>query len=139
MTITGSPGGTFSATPAGLSINSATGEINPSASTLGNYTVHYQIAAGGNGCTTGVNATFAVSITTGPSTTFTKNDLSCFQNSTGQIVITGVGGTAPYTYSIDNGTNYSSPVPAGTFNNLSAGVYKVRVKDNNGCESKPVQ
>ncbi len=139
VTITGSPGGTFSATPAGLSINSSTGEINPSASTLGNYTVHYQIAAGGNGCTTNVDATFAVSITTGPSTTFTKNDLSCFQNSTGQIVITGVGGTAPYTYSIDNGTNYSSPVPTGTFNNLSAGTYKVRVKDNNGCESKSVQ
>ena len=87
----------------------------------------------------GANNTSSITINSVPTTSFTKNDLSCFQNSTGQIVITCSGGTAPYTYSIDNGTNYSSPVPTGTFNNLSAGTYKIRVKDNNGCESKPVQ
>ena len=41
-TITGASGGVFSSTPGGLSINSATGEIDLSASTLGNYVVRYQ-------------------------------------------------------------------------------------------------
>jgi len=40
-TITGLPGGTFSATPAGLSINSLTGTIDLSLSALGAYTLSY--------------------------------------------------------------------------------------------------
>ncbi|MCW1149240.1 hypothetical protein OJ995_13530, partial [Flavobacterium sp. TH16-21] len=40
-------GSIYSATPAGLSINSSTGEINPSASTPGTYTVSYLVPASG--------------------------------------------------------------------------------------------
>lgn len=40
-TISGTPGGTFTSTPAGLSINSSTGQINVGASTAGTYTVTY--------------------------------------------------------------------------------------------------
>ncbi len=40
-TITGLPGGTFSSTPAGLSINSSTGTINLLSSVLGSYTLTY--------------------------------------------------------------------------------------------------
>lgn len=68
--------------------------------------------------------------------TATKNDLSCFQNGTGQIVVTGSGGTAPYTYSINNGANYQV---SNTFSGLSAGTYSIRVKDANGCQSNAVQ
>jgi gliding motility-associated-like protein len=39
--LTGLPGGTFSASPTGLSINGATGTINLSASSTGTYTVSY--------------------------------------------------------------------------------------------------
>ncbi|SCY72889.1 choice-of-anchor L domain-containing protein [Flavobacterium caeni] len=39
------PGGTYTATPAGLSINSATGDIDPSASTPGSYLVDYVLPA----------------------------------------------------------------------------------------------
>lgn len=81
----------------------------------------------------------AISLCTTPATSFTKNDVQCFNTSTGQIVITASGGTVPYTYSIDNGANYSSPVPTGTFNNLPIGTYKIRVKDASGCESRFVQ
>ncbi|HEX7906147.1 MAG TPA: hypothetical protein VF487_19875, partial [Chitinophagaceae bacterium] len=59
VTITGTTGGTFSA-PAGLSINSTTGAINASTSTLGTYTVTYTIAAA-NGCPA-VTATSSVTI-----------------------------------------------------------------------------
>ncbi|RYY39172.1 MAG: HYR domain-containing protein [Chitinophagaceae bacterium] len=39
-------GGTFSATPAGLAINATTGEVTPSASSAGNYTITYEVNAG---------------------------------------------------------------------------------------------
>lgn len=41
---TGPGGGTYSSVPAGLSINASTGEIDPSASSSGNYTVSYNIS-----------------------------------------------------------------------------------------------
>jgi hypothetical protein len=56
-------GGTFSAPP-GLSINSSTGEIIPSTSTPGSYTVTYNIPASA-GCAA-VNVTTSVTITAPP-------------------------------------------------------------------------
>jgi uncharacterized protein (DUF2141 family) len=47
-----------------------------------------------------------------------------------------MGGTPPYTYSI--GTN-AGFIPVGTpFVNLAAGMYAVKVRDSNGCESMPM-
>ncbi len=42
-TQTGTTGGAFTSTPAGLTINSATGEVNPSTSTVGTYTITYSV------------------------------------------------------------------------------------------------
>ena len=67
VTFSGTTGGTYTASPVGLSINSLTGDITPSSSTLGTYTVTYTIAASG-GCPT-VIATTQVIITTVPTTT----------------------------------------------------------------------
>jgi hypothetical protein len=66
----------------------------------------------------------------------TYSNVLCNGTSTGQIIVTGNNGTAPYMYSINNGANYQS---SNTFNNLPIGTYKIRVKDNNGCESRSVQ
>ena len=50
VTRTGTPGGTYSISPAaGLSINTSTGEIDPSGATAGVYTIKYTIPAAG-GC-----------------------------------------------------------------------------------------
>ena len=65
VTISGTSGGTYSST-AGLTINSATGAINPSTSTAGDYTVTYTIAAAG-GCSA-VTATTPVTINVIPTT-----------------------------------------------------------------------
>ncbi len=46
VTLTGATGGTFSATPAGLSIDGSTGEINPALSTPNTYTVRYDFTDG---------------------------------------------------------------------------------------------
>ncbi len=64
VTLTGTAGGTYSASPVGLSINTTTGAITPSTSTVGNYTVTYTIAAGG-GCPS-VTATDIIDVTTPP-------------------------------------------------------------------------
>jgi photosystem II stability/assembly factor-like uncharacterized protein len=55
----GSPGGAFSAQPAGLNINPITGKINPVASIPGNYTVQYQVTPP-NGCPTQTFTTTAL-------------------------------------------------------------------------------
>jgi len=80
-------------------------------------------------------ATFTVDQLPGASSA--KNDVQCFNTSTGQITVTGSGGTGPYTYSIDNGAHYLSN--GGIFNGLSAGTYQIRVKDANQCQSHAVQ
>ncbi|MFH1121334.1 MAG: T9SS type A sorting domain-containing protein [Bacteroidota bacterium] len=49
VTRTGTAGGTYSALPAGLSLNAADGSVNTGTSTPGSYTVTYTIAASG-GC-----------------------------------------------------------------------------------------
>jgi hypothetical protein len=56
VTRAGTSGGTYSASPAGLSINSSTGAITPSSSTAGTYTVTYTMATSG-GCSTQTTTT----------------------------------------------------------------------------------
>ncbi len=65
--ITGLPGGTFSATPAGLSIDPATGTINVSASTLGAYTLKYTTS--GTTCPNSSSITMTIG-NTNPSASF---------------------------------------------------------------------
>ena len=136
-TINGVGSGTFSST-AGLTINSSTGEINPSTSTSGTYTVHYQFAGGG-GCSA-IDATATVTINGTPVTSVTgQSDVNCFAGSDGSITIAATGGTAPYFYSVNNGTTWTasaSPSPF-VYGGLSANTqYRIRVKDSNGCLSK---
>jgi gliding motility-associated-like protein len=64
VTLTGTSGGTFTAVPAGLSIDPSTGAITPSTSAPATYTVNYAIAASG-GCGV-VTATTNVTITALP-------------------------------------------------------------------------
>ena len=57
-TITGTTGGTFSATPSGLSINTSTGTIDLDASTIQSYTVTYTVS--------GVSAQQSLDVTAAP-------------------------------------------------------------------------
>ena len=50
-------------------------------------------------------------------------------NTTTTIYVTTTGGTPPYSYQLDNGLFQSTNM----FTNQTAGVYKVTVKDANGC------
>jgi len=62
-------------------------------------------------------------------TIVSQTNIDCPGNIVGQVTIEGVGGTAPYEYSID-ATNFSF---SGTFANLFANTYTITVRDVNGC------
>ena len=64
-TITGTTGGTFSATPSGLSINTSTGTIDLDNSTIQSYTITYTVS--------GVSANQTLAVTASP---FIANDFS---------------------------------------------------------------
>lgn len=138
--------------------------INSTASPLtatGTNLLWYTTAAGGTGSSTAPTPSTAIAGTTSyyvsqntgcegpraqidvvvhslPTASATKTDISCFNTNTGQIIVTGSGGTIPYTYnhSINNGSNGGTYQPGSTFTGLAKGEYKIRVKDmNTQCES----
>jgi gliding motility-associated-like protein len=65
--------------------------------------------------------------------TFTSvpTPLLCFENSTGNILVTPAGGTPAYQYSFDNGATFGSS-PANNF--IASGTYDIVLRDANGCE-----
>ncbi|MDH7912674.1 gliding motility-associated C-terminal domain-containing protein [Winogradskyella sp. SYSU M77433] len=85
-----------------------------------------------NGCT----STSQVSISQ-PSSILTANIISienidCNDDTSGSISVEGVGGTSPYSYSINGGTSYQT---SGLFENLAAGNYTITVLDSNACST----
>ncbi|HQY79329.1 MAG TPA: hypothetical protein PLJ63_06050, partial [Flavobacteriales bacterium] len=129
---TGTPGGTFSSAPAGLSINAANGAIDLGNSSAGIYTVTYAIAAGG-GCTA-FSTTAQVVVNEAPSSTISYTGSPyCTDGGTASVVRTGTtGGTYladPAGLSIDLA---SGAIDLGS---SSAGTYTVTygIAANGGC------
>lgn len=58
-----------------------------------------------------------------------KTDETSNDGNDGGVTVTGAGGTAPYTYSID-GINFQS---SASFSNLAPGTYTVTIKDSTGA------
>ncbi|MEO7444534.1 MAG: gliding motility-associated C-terminal domain-containing protein [Ferruginibacter sp.] len=59
------------------------------------------------------------------------SNISCNASNTGAINLVAFGGGGgPFQYSINGGTTFQS---TGVFNNLTAGVYNVRIKDAGAC------
>ncbi|MCC6401669.1 MAG: hypothetical protein IT227_12975, partial [Flavobacteriales bacterium] len=93
VTRTGTPGGTYSAAPAGLVIDVNTGEVNLGSSTPGTYTVTYTVAATG-GCAQ-FQTTATITITAAPAATITyAGSPYCSSGGTAPVTRTGTpGGT----------------------------------------------
>ena len=62
----------------------------------------------------------------------TTSQIECFGEDSGEISINATGGTPPYSYSIDNGANFSA---TNSFTGLIAGSYQIVVRDANDCEA----
>ncbi|RYY38954.1 MAG: T9SS type A sorting domain-containing protein [Chitinophagaceae bacterium] len=130
-TQTGLSGGTYSAQPAGLILNTANGDINTSTSTPGTYTVTYYIAAGnGHG---EVTATTTVSINSPSSATIAYSALYCNSAAASTVNLTGTGGgtfsAAPggLSYNSSNGTIFPQSSNPGTY------TVTYTVPSNGGC------
>ncbi|WP_300666138.1 PKD domain-containing protein, partial [Fluviicola sp.] len=91
----------------------------------GNYTL---TITDQNGCTD--TEPIVVTEPTPLAAVVTPTALTCFNNSTGQITFAASGGTAPYSYSTNNGASFSNQT---TVQFLSAGSYNTVVKDSKGC------
>jgi autotransporter-associated beta strand protein len=139
ITRTGTTGGTYTASPAGLSISSSSGAITPSLSTAGAYTVTYSIAATG-GCSV-VTATTSVTITAVPTATISYSGTPfCKSLGTGQAVtISGTGAYTGGTYSSTAGLTINSSSGAITPGTSTAGTYSVTytIPASGGCAAVP--
>ncbi|MFS4415438.1 T9SS type B sorting domain-containing protein [Maribacter sp. 2307ULW6-5] len=99
-------------------------------SAAGDYDIYVRDASGtspfceaGSDITIVQDAPLALSITNSP--------ILCSGENQATLTVLATGGTAPYRYSLDNGTTYQT---SNTFANLGAGSYNVRVRDANNCE-----
>lgn len=124
--------GTFTITPTSGSIpysysmNGGPVQNSPTFSGLGPGVYNVAITDG-LGCTGSIQVTLVATTPLGVSAV--SQQVNCFGESNGSIVLSANGGTAPYEF-MSNGSAYQ---PSGAFNNLVAGVYNLRVRDFNGC------
>jgi len=88
---------------------------------------HSYLVIDSNGCT--VSGSFTITEPTAVTSSLAITDVVCYGGSSGQLVVTAGGGTAPYEYSYDGAGYVSSNTKTG----LSAGGHAVVVKDANGC------
>jgi SprB repeat len=82
-----------------------------------------------NTATASVNFTIASQLIP----TWTWTNTTCYGSNDGALFINASGGTAPYTYSLSNGT---SPSSNNVYNNLASGIYQLKVTDSYGCVSQ---
>ena len=105
VTQTGTAGGTYTASPVGLSINSSTGQITPSTSTPGNYIVTYTYTSG---CTATTTASIAINAIPVVAATATPASVCSGANSQLQATI-----TTATNYTV-NSIPFASLAPSGS-------------------------
>lgn len=88
---------------------------------------HLYIVTDSVGCS--VSGTFSVTEPTALTASLAITNVLCYGGTSGQVIVTPNGGTAPYQYSFD-GLAYSG---TATKTGLSAGAHTVIVKDANNC------
>jgi hypothetical protein len=128
-------GGTYSASPAGLTINSSTGAITPGTSTPGTYIVSYTIPTSGGCSAVPVTTTVTINPLLAPAIT---GPASVCAGSTGNMYTTQAG-NSNYIWTVSAGGTITSG--GGTGNNTvmvtwnTAGAQSVSVNYNNtyGC------
>lgn len=117
---------TSGTTPYSYSMNGGPVQNSPTFSGLGPG-VYNVVITDGLGCTGSIQVTLVATTPLGVSAV--SQQVNCFGESNGSIVLTANGGTAPYEF-MSNGGAFQ---PSGAFTNLIAGVYNLRVRDLNGC------
>ncbi|MGH1335183.1 MAG: T9SS type A sorting domain-containing protein [Aureispira sp.] len=131
-TITGTIGGSFTATPTGLSLNAGTGLINASSSTAGTYTVTYT-----TGGTCSSNSSTTITIGTPDDATFAYSTVNYCQNVPDPIpTVTQTGGAftaSPAGLDIDVVTGEVD------LSNSTIGNYMITYTTNGTCPDSSTQ
>jgi valyl-tRNA synthetase len=149
VTLTGTnayTGGTYSATPAGLNINSITGAIIPSLSVPGDYVVTYTIPASMSCLQVQVQTN--VSITAKPILTYTVTNPICDGSTLDFVLNSNIPGTT-YTWSASNNdlTGFDTDGDQTDINQLvqlidpmstTGSISMVILPSFNGCTGDPV-
>ena len=126
----GATAGTFSASPAGLSLNASTGAINLSQSQADTYTVTNSIAAA-NGCAA-TSATTSVVLTAQPVATLAAGGATTFCQG-GSVVLTASGGATGATYQFLNGGQAISGAAGSSYTATTSGSYTAVITNPGGC------
>ncbi|UOK42527.1 MULTISPECIES: T9SS type A sorting domain-containing protein [Flavobacterium] len=146
VTLTGSgtyTGGTYSASPTGLSINPSTGAITPNASLAGTHTVTYTIPASGGCASTSVTTNVLIDNDPVGGTLSLDNSQSsitqCFLAS-GNLYLSGyVGRIVKWQYSTTGGTSWvdvTNPTTAHSYSNITQTTkFRVIVENLGGCST----
>ncbi|MFC7666977.1 putative Ig domain-containing protein [Hymenobacter humi] len=129
----GATAGTFSASPAGLIIDASNGEITPSSSTPGTYTVTNTIAASG-GCAA-TSATASVTITAAPIAAFSYAGSPYCTSATGSQAATLASGASTGTFTAATGLSLDASTGAITASTSAPGTYTVTntIAASGGC------
>ncbi|MDR1054691.1 MAG: hypothetical protein LBL90_02450 [Prevotellaceae bacterium] len=83
-----------------------------------------------NGCVTTAQSVSISQSASALSFSTAKTHVLCYDESTGSITVTASGGTGTKQYSKNDGIDWQ---PSNVFSGLHAGIYKIKVKDANGC------
>ncbi len=94
----------------------------------GNYTVQVTDATG---CQIDSSLVISQPIAISIDTAYIRDAIRCFGDTTASIVVSAIGGSAPYTYLLEPAMVSND---SGIFVNLGAGNYIVRVTDQYGCQ-----
>ena len=120
-------GGTYTATPAGLSINATTGVINLAASTANSYNVTYAVTQDLTICRAAGSTTvpFVNNPVITPVTTFSYTSPVCQNATTNPSPITGTGFTTGGTFSSTAGLTVNASTGVISLANSTPGTYSV--------------
>lgn len=134
VTRTGSAGGTYTASPAGLAFDANSGAIDPASSSAGNYTVTYSIAASG-GCPV-FSTTASLVITNPPSATIAYAG-SPYCTSAGSVSVTRTGSTNGTYSATPSGLSINTNSGAINAGNSTPGTYTVTysIAASGGCSA----
>ncbi|MBS1620210.1 MAG: HYR domain-containing protein, partial [Bacteroidetes bacterium] len=115
--------GSYTANPNGLSINSVTGEITPSSSTPGTYTITYTFASAScsNTTTTTVTILASPSITSQPLTPAAV----CDGNGTATISVVAAGDGLTYQWQVNTGSGWNNISDGGFYSNTTTSTLTI--------------
>jgi hypothetical protein len=130
VTRVGPSGGTYTASPAGLSLNSTNGNINLGASLGGTYTVTYTFSSGGCSNTT----TASVTINTKPSVAAIAGSAFICTGQTSLYTDATPGGV----WSITNGSGSATVDQNGLVAGVTAGTVTLKYAVTNSCGTTTV-